>query len=256
MKWSDKALKDSGALNDEDPGVQLQALLYFADRNSSEEIGQVLFDLSQSKAIKDDHWLSNAVYLAASRNAAGFINSFLLANPNYEIDIDMEGEEEAGSLNPDEIAETFVGNYLDEVESDLNTAAVELGNTNVINIGTIKNEMKYDKTSFSVQAGEQVELVFSNNDFMQHNLLILEPGSKEKVGLAADQLAADPEGAEKDYIPDLPEILHSTRIINPQEKGVLRFVAPEKPGIYPFICTFPGHWRIMQGEMTVIAKAI
>ena len=32
---------------------------------------------------------------------------------------------------------------------------------------------------------------------------------------------------------------------------VLRFKAPEEPGIYPYVCTFPGHWVVMTGEMIV-----
>jgi azurin len=31
----------------------------------------------------------------------------------------------------------------------------------------------------------------------------------------------------------------------------LRFEAPETPGAYPFLCTFPGHWILMKGEMIV-----
>ena len=27
--------------------------------------------------------------------------------------------------------------------------------------------------------------------------------------------------------------------------------APDKPGDYPFLCTVPGHWRIMNGIMKV-----
>ena len=33
---------------------------------------------------------------------------------------------------------------------------------------------------------------------------------------------------------------------------VLRFKAPSKPGIYPYVCTFPGHWVIMNGIMVVV----
>ena len=32
---------------------------------------------------------------------------------------------------------------------------------------------------------------------------------------------------------------------------VLRFNAPERPGVYPYVCTFPGHWVIMSGNMIV-----
>ena len=27
--------------------------------------------------------------------------------------------------------------------------------------------------------------------------------------------------------------------------------APEEPGTYPYLCTFPGHWILMKGEMHV-----
>ncbi len=38
------------------------------------------------------------------------------------------------------------------------------------------------------------------------------------------------------------------------QRATLRFTAPTEPGEYPFICTFPGHWRIMQGVMKVVAN--
>lgn len=71
--------------------------------------------------------------------------------------------------------------------------------------------MKYDLTEFEVEAGKPVEIVFQNPDFMQHNLVITKPGEKEKVGLAADKLAADPKGAALDYVPKMPEVLFQVR---------------------------------------------
>ena len=32
---------------------------------------------------------------------------------------------------------------------------------------------------------------------------------------------------------------------------VLRFQAPQEPGVYPYVCTFPGHWIVMNGKMVV-----
>lgn len=32
----------------------------------------------------------------------------------------------------------------------------------------------------------------------------------------------------------------------------MRFEAPSEPGIYPFVCTFPGHWVIMKGDLVVV----
>ena len=63
--------------------------------------------------------------------------------------------------------------------------------------------MKYDLKTFTVEAGKPVEIIFENPDFMQHNLLIVQPGSLETVGKAADKLASDPKGAEMNYVPDL-----------------------------------------------------
>ena len=127
-------------------------------------------------------------------------------------------------------------------------------NISRVHIKTIKNEMKYDITEFVVKPGSSVELVFENTDFMQHNLVITKRGAKEKVGLAADKLASDPKGSEKNYVPEMDEVLIASAIINPQEKTILKFIAPSEPGIYPYICTFPGHWRIMQGVMKVVAS--
>jgi len=28
-------------------------------------------------------------------------------------------------------------------------------------------------------------------------------------------------------------------------------MAPKKPGKYPFLCSYPGHWTIMKGVMIV-----
>ncbi|MCM4165728.1 MULTISPECIES: PVC-type heme-binding CxxCH protein [unclassified Arenibacter] len=150
------------------------------------------------------------------------------------------------------LAYLLVETYINEVGSVVESTSDDRSGAVVITIKTIKNEMKYDLTEFVVGAGKPVELVFENTDFMQHNLVITKVGEKEKVGMAADKMAMDPDGAEKNYVPEMPEVLFATAIINPEEKVVLKFNAPTVPGDYPFICTFPGHWRIMQGVMKVI----
>jgi azurin len=112
--------------------------------------------------------------------------------------------------------------------------------------------MKYDKISFDVPAGKPVEIVFNNPDFMQHNVVIGAMGSMKIIGAAADAIASDPKGAEMNYVPRIPEVLFSTRLVNPQETITLSFIAPDKPGEYPFVCTFPGHWSVMNGVMKVM----
>jgi azurin len=147
------------------------------------------------------------------------------------------------------IGKLFADNNLNEVKTPEQRSSPD--GTTVIKIKVIKNEMKYDVKSFEVKAGEQVEIVFENPDFMQHNLVIAKRGTLNTIGAAADKLASDPKGAELNYVPQIPEVLFSTSLVNPQETVKLRFTAPTEPGDYPFICTFPGHWSIMNGIMKV-----
>jgi azurin len=78
------------------------------------------------------------------------------------------------------------------------------------------------------------------------------PGASEEVGLAANEMAKDPKEAQRgQYVPKSKKVLHATRMIAPLSATALRFTAPKKPGDYPYICTFPGHWIIMKGVMVV-----
>lgn len=134
------------------------------------------------------------------------------------------------------------------------TKAKSVAKAATVNIKVVEHEMKFDKESFTVKAGQKVTIYFENPDFMQHNLVVAKPGTLEKVGKAADALARDPEGAEKNYVPQIPEVIVATRLVDPQGRETLVFTVPEKPGEYPFVCTVPGHWRLMNGVMKVEAN--
>lgn len=120
-----------------------------------------------------------------------------------------------------------------------------------ITIKAVIGEMKYDVTNFTAKAGQTLTIVFENPDHMQHNLLILKPGTFEKVGQAADELAKRPNGVEMQYVPSTPDVLFNTPLVNPAGRFELTFTVPATPGEYPYVCTFPGHWRIMHGIMKV-----
>ncbi len=111
--------------------------------------------------------------------------------------------------------------------------------------------MKYSLDKFEMSAGTPVEIWFTNKDEIRHNLLILSSGLLEIVGKASDHMATTPKGVERHWTPDIPEVLFTAPLIKLNETYNLKFVAPEKPGDYPFVCTFPTHWRIMNGTMTV-----
>ncbi|MCF7785497.1 MAG: HEAT repeat domain-containing protein [Prosthecobacter sp.] len=120
-----------------------------------------------------------------------------------------------------------------------------------ITINCVRERMLFDKTEFSVKAGQPVSLVFNNPDATAHNLALCQPGSVEEIGLAGNEMAKDPEGIKKDFIPVTDKILHHTKLLNPNSTETLRFNAPTAAGDYPYLCTFPGHWVIMRGMMHV-----
>jgi azurin len=64
-------------------------------------------------------------------------------------------------------------------------------------------------------------------------------------------MASQPDAFQKHFVPDSPDVLHATPLINHEEIARLRFTAPTSAGDYPFVCTFPGHWRTMNGVMEV-----
>jgi azurin len=115
----------------------------------------------------------------------------------------------------------------------------------------LKDVMKYDKQLITAKAGTTIQIVLQNPDFMQHNFVLIKPNTLEKVGAAADKLAQDPNGAKMQYVPKMPEVLKATPLINPGGKFTLTVKLPDVPGDYPFVCTFPGHWRIMKGILRV-----
>lgn len=123
--------------------------------------------------------------------------------------------------------------------------------TKTIIISVVPDLMQFDKEQITVKAGQKVIIELENPDGMQHNLVIIKPGTIDKVGAAADALARDPKGAQQHYVPKMPEVLFATKLLNPEEVVTLSFTAPTQPGDYPFVCTFPGHWRMMQGVMKV-----
>jgi azurin len=131
-------------------------------------------------------------------------------------------------------------------------AARKVSESVTINIKVVKDIMQFDKKEITVEAGQKVILVLENPDGMQHNLVIIKPGTLEKVGAAADLMARDPKGAEKHYVPQVPEVLHATTLVGTGESVILEFTAPSAPGEYPYVCTFPGHWRGMNGVMKVV----
>ncbi len=114
--------------------------------------------------------------------------------------------------------------------------------------------LRYNRETIRVRAGEPIALRVENTDVIPHNLVIVRPGKMEAVGHLADRLIGSPNAVKQDYVPQSDHVLHHTRVVKPEQSVTIRFSAPNKPGKYPYICTFPGHWRVMNGKMIVEPK--
>jgi putative heme-binding domain-containing protein len=102
-----------------------------------------------------------------------------------------------------------------------------------------------------VKAGERVQLTFNNPDVVPHNWVLVRRDSLSRVGDLANKLIADPEAVLHQYVPKTDDVLVYTDIVPPQQSFTMWFNAPREKGRYPYLCTFPGHWMVMNGEMIV-----
>ena len=123
----------------------------------------------------------------------------------------------------------------------------------VVKIGTIFEKMAFDKDIVVVAAGKPVEFLLDNTDLMPHNFVITQPGALEEIGLLSEANAQQPGFAEKQYIPVSDKILAKSALLQPRDTQKVSFMAPMQPGVYPYVCTYPGHWRRMYGALYVVA---
>ncbi len=131
-------------------------------------------------------------------------------------------------------------------------ARLENLDVRVIAIGTVQERMIYDKELIVIQAGKPVEFRFSNTDFMPHNFVIVQPGSLEEIGEMAEATARDADAKDRHYVPESAKVMLASRLLESGQSEALLFEAPTTPGIYPYVCTYPGHWRRMFGALYVV----
>ena len=115
--------------------------------------------------------------------------------------------------------------------------------------------MQFDIKAFTVTAGEKVKLEFKNTGTlpkiaMGHNLVVLKAGisgiqfGQKVMGLGASATNPLPEASKED-------VLAATKLLGPGESDTITFTAPSEPGVHQYVCTFPGHFAMMRGNMTV-----
>ncbi len=149
----------------------------------------------------------------------------------------------------DTLAQQLPKERAKEIRKELSAISVP-----ILRLGTLHDRMSFDVEKLVVQAGKPGEIMFVNSDIMPHNFVIVQPGSLEEVGLMAESNATQPGAALKNFIPDSPKILFGSKLLAPTQSQRIQFKAPSVPGVYPFVCTYPGHFRKMYGAMYVVAN--
>lgn len=112
--------------------------------------------------------------------------------------------------------------------------------------------MQYDKKEFKVKAGQSVTLNFRHSGQMDkkvmgHNFVLLKPG----VDITEFSIKSSEAGETADWIPEEgKDVIVHTKMLGGGESTSITFTAPA-PGIYDFICSFPGHSALMRGKFIV-----
>jgi len=131
-------------------------------------------------------------------------------------------------------------------------ALADLG-VRVVRIGTVYERMAFDQETVAVEAGRPVLFVLDNPDTMPHNFVIVAPGAMQEVGESAERQAVDEAFARQGFVPRSPQVLAASGLLPPRGADRVNFQAPTEPGVYPYVCTYPGHWRRMFGALYVVA---
>ena len=122
----------------------------------------------------------------------------------------------------------------------------------VLVVKTVREQMRYDVTRLVVEAGKPFQIIFENLDMMPHNLVIVQPGTREEVGLQAEKMPPVPDSQGRIYVPRNRNILSAFKLLEAGQKDTLQLTAPEKTGSYEYVCTYPEHWKTMFGELIVV----
>jgi azurin len=120
---------------------------------------------------------------------------------------------------------------------------------------TGNDTMQFDIKNFEAKAGAKVKLTLKNigqvpKIAMGHNLVVLKKGitaiafGQKALGAGASPTNPLPEALKGD-------VIAATKLLGPAESDTIEFTAPKEAGSYEYVCTFPGHFALMRGTMTV-----
>ena len=130
-----------------------------------------------------------------------------------------------------QVAREFA-NLLPAAEGEAVRAQLRQVSVDVVIVKTVREQLRFDTTRIVVAAGKQTEIIFENDDVMPHNLLVVDNGSRQPIGMKALTMSPLPDKEGRLYIPDDKEfkkVIHfATKMLEPGQTERLQFKAPNK----------------------------
>jgi azurin len=118
------------------------------------------------------------------------------------------------------------------------------------------DKMRFDNTAFEVQRRQKVVVTFKNigttpKFSMGHNFVLF--NRTINIGNVQSWLDKASMEASHDYVPPgSKEVIAHSKLLGPGEIDTVTFDAPQVPGEYLYVCSFPGHYsQGTKGFMTV-----
>ena len=158
------------------------------------------------------------------------------------------GRDYVGTIQiADELAGTLPGSESETLRRTIGSLRVP-----VFVIRAVPELMRFDTPRIVVPAGKSFEIIFENPDVMPHNLVIVQPGARTRVGTAAMTMLPETKDSRgRAYVPETDDVIAATRTLEAGQTESLRVPAIRTEGVYEFVCTFPGHWTLMYGQVVV-----
>ncbi len=147
---------------------------------------------------------------------------------------------------------TFFSLFTSELTPSLSSMSEMENSSDKIEIVIESNDqMRFNLSEITVKQGQTVVLTLKHvgklpKAAMGHNWVLLQPDTDLATFAMKSMKARDNE-----YVPtEAPEVVVNTILLGGGEETTIEFDAPA-PGIYSFICSFPGHYALMQGTFIV-----
>lgn len=110
--------------------------------------------------------------------------------------------------------------------------------------------LQYDLPRLQIRPGTRLTLILDNHDDMAHNVVVTQPGARLTVVEQALKVSAADQ-----YVPKIPQVLAATKVVVPGNIGKIQLTL-DREGVYPYVCTYPGHGYVMYGALYVTTKTL